>query len=237
MRRAVLGAGISIAALAALLLTAGGGGSRAEAAGYAPGYSLGAVTPAADIYNCNGFLVSNGTISVTNAYGAYPLNGYTITGNTIYMTDPYGNLVPVSGLGMPNGSIYTVDQYGNLVPTLYNPALLNTSGCVQACLSPTPQLDCSGPPASFSIQASPSQVSCGSMSNVSVPIFSAFGIGVADMTPVNFTTTLGTITNTVNTYGGIAVANLSIPPKTTGTAHITVSVNGLVGSKDITVTC
>jgi hypothetical protein len=114
------------------------------------------------------------------------------------------------------------------------------SGCVLFQSSYNVQyipIVCPGPPASIAVAASPTSVSCASSSNLEVAIYDANGLAVADDTSVSFTTDLGSITPDLSVMGGTAVASLSMLPKTTGVAHVSVTSGAASAQKTISVTC
>ena len=66
----------------------------------------------------------------------------------------------------------------------------------------------------------------------------AGGQPVADGTTVGLVTTLGSVSKTVTTDNGSAVARLVIDPHVRGTATITATApNGVTGTKTINITC
>jgi len=86
--------------------------------------------------------------------------------------------------------------------------------------------------------AFPNAGSCGSFLDLSLRAVASSGQPVADGTTIGLTTTLGSVSATVTTDGGSAVARLVIDPKVRGTATITATApNGVTGQKTLTITC
>jgi hypothetical protein len=145
-------------------------------------------------------------------------------------------------------------------PVVGNPFTLYSS-CINAC-SPVPfgnfgffgnciincpttlqpafgfgPLVCPGPPHTILFSPSPTDVSCGSASNLEVVVSDQNGIRVLDGTQVNFTTTLGYVSTTDGTQRGLAYTSLTIPTRTAGTALITATAGNATAQKVVYVTC
>jgi len=144
------------------------------------------------------------------------------------------------------------------VSTLYGA----TYGCVgncagslgyQSCIPPTcgnvngPILNCSNSyvpsnnlqyvPGRVSILPSASTIACGGATAITVNVTDPNGFKVPDGTSVNFTTSLGYIQASDTTAGGTAVASLTIPPGTSGSANVTATAGGQSANTTISVTC
>jgi len=86
--------------------------------------------------------------------------------------------------------------------------------------------------------AFPNAGTCGSFLDLNLRAVAAGGQPVADGTTIGLVTTLGSVTKTVTTDGGTAVARLVIDPKVQGTATVTATApNGVTGQKVLTITC
>jgi hypothetical protein len=96
---------------------------------------------------------------------------------------------------------------------------------------------CPGPAATITFAGSPASVSCGSQSTLSVTVSDNKGQAVADDTAIAFTTDGGSVSPGSATSGGLAYATFSVPPKTSGVAHIIATVGNIRAEKRIDVGC
>jgi hypothetical protein len=96
---------------------------------------------------------------------------------------------------------------------------------------------CPGPAATITFASSPASVSCGSQSALSVTVADARGQAVADDTAVTFTTDGGSVSPGSATSGGLAYATFTVPPKTSGVAHVVATVGNVRAEKRIDVGC
>ena len=94
------------------------------------------------------------------------------------------------------------------------------------------------PAAAITFSAFPNAGTCGSFLDLNLTATVSGGQPVADGTTIGLVTTLGSVTKTVTTDGGAAVARLVIDPHVRGTATITATApNGATGTKTINITC
>jgi hypothetical protein len=119
-------------------------------------------------------------------------------------------------------------------------AMVTSPGmCVTYCGSDdvSGELICPGQPATITFLPSPGATRCGSIDEIWVTVTDAKGVLQADGLTVNFTTSLGVITNSVGANGGRAIARLTMPSRTSGVAEITATAGRATARKSIAVSC
>jgi hypothetical protein len=104
-------------------------------------------------------------------------------------------------------------------------------------LYPFGPLVCPGPPASILFAPSPTTATCGSASNLEAVVLDANGLRVLNGTQVSFNTTLGYVSTQDGTSGGIVYTSLTIPPKLAGSAVITATAGNVTAQKLVQVSC
>src|SRR5215471_9439810 len=96
---------------------------------------------------------------------------------------------------------------------------------------------CPGPAAVIALDPAPTAVSCASTSSISATVTDKDGYDVADDTAVSFATDLGSISASGSTTAGRVVASLTLPVKTVGQAHVSVTTGSIAARRTIDVTC
>jgi hypothetical protein len=92
-----------------------------------------------------------------------------------------------------------------------------------------------GTPASLTFLTSPTTVTCGSVSQISVSVADSSRNPIGSNVPVTFKTTIGTIIT--NSYSSPVVAALIVPVKTSGQAVITVTAGSVTATQNVNITC
>jgi hypothetical protein len=98
-------------------------------------------------------------------------------------------------------------------------------------------INCPGPAATITFASSPTNVSCGSMSTLTVTVADAKNLAVADDTVVTFTTDVGTVSGASATAAGLASTSLLVYPKTSGVVHIVATSGSIRAEKSIGINC
>jgi hypothetical protein len=169
-----------------------------------------------------------------NPYPIYPINNYPCGYVGCIPQYNYNNCgtVPYSPI---YGQIYRPPC--NTYPLGYN----NIGYCGSAIY--TYASPCNGPfvggaPARVNLAVSPAIATCGSTPvTVSANITDAFGVAVANGTPVSFSSTMGAIGG-ATTIGGNATATLTIPTgSAAGVAQIRVTAGGASATSTVQVNC
>lgn len=157
---------------------------------------------------------------------AYPYTGslYPYT-STLY---PYGSATyPYTSMLYPYASALYPSTCAPYACTQYlGGTCVNTTTAVNAPVAPT----------TISVLA-PSSATCGGALAITATVRDAYGLFVPNGTTVSFSTTLGQISVTDQTIGGVAVSSLTISPKTSGTAQVTVTAGSAIGTASIPVSC
>ena len=91
--------------------------------------------------------------------------------------------------------------------------------------------------ASITFQPSPTAATCASSSNLTVTVRDISGNLVPNGTNVTFSTSLGYITTSRATQGGVVDAVLVIPSRLSGTALVTASAVGVTAQRSLNVSC
>jgi len=126
--------------------------------------------------------------------------------------------------------------YGYRAPCNYQIANYN------ACAFATYANPCNAPfvggaPARVNLAVSPAIVTCGGAVTVQVNVTDAFGVAVANGTPVSFSASMGGSAS-ATTIGGNATGIISVPAGVTaGVSTIRVGVGGASGSSTVQVNC
>jgi hypothetical protein len=125
-------------------------------------------------------------------------------------------------------------------PPCTYPLVYNNTACVYpfygiGCNLPYP----GGVPARINLAVSPAIATCGSTPvTVQATVTDAFGVPVANGTPVNFRSSIGGAAATASTIGGNATATLSIPAGVSpGVSSIIVTAGTATGSTSVQVNC
>ena len=153
-------------------------------------------------------------------YYGYPYPYYPVTTTTIAL--PPAPYLPNESQPYTAGTVnnYACNAFSNCVP------VANANASV-----------CPGNPAGITLNSSLTSATCGSATNIDAKVVGPSGMIVADGTPVLFTTSLGMVPDSSSTTDGIATVSLVFPPKTQGTATLTVTSGQAKTEAKITVTC
>lgn len=236
-RNFFLAAALSLAiALGGLVLLDGG---RAQASSYQG--TATAAAPVTDQEACSttGFYSPGtyfpGDVVYVSTYAGMPVPyGYPLYGYLGYWGDWTAPItttavtIPPSGYPAYGSQPYTAGTVNNYACNAFN-------NCVPVADSIAAV--CPGNPASITLNSSLSSATCGSATNVDAKVVGPSGMIVADGTPVLVTTTLGMVPGSTSTNDGIASFSLVFPPKTQGTATLTVTSGQAKTEARITVTC
>ena len=234
-----LAAALSLAiALGGVLLT---NGSSAQASSY-EGTAVAA--PVTDTeacsttgwYNPGGYFTGD-TVYVSTFAGMPVPYGYPLYGYYGYWPGFQfaGFPVTTTAVAIPPTPYLPNESQPYTAGTVNNYACNAFSNCVPVANGNTAV--CPGNPAGITLNSSLTAATCGSATNVDAKVVGPSGLIVADGTPVQFSTSLGMVPGDTSTTDGIASVSLVFPPKTSGTATLTVTSGQAKTEAKITVTC
>jgi hypothetical protein len=196
-----------------------------------------------------------------NVYPSYFGSATNISINVPVGTAVCGNSVVVeafvtsNGVAVPDGtvvvfsannglaSVATVTTDGAATATIFVPlgvnSLVISATAGGATFSTVVAVSCSiaGPPANIALTITPQTISCGSTASVLARVTDQFGNLVGNDVIVEFGSTLGSITPTAPTIGGLATAVLTSFPQQPGTATITARAGSAVGTGTVSIVC
>lgn len=168
---------------------------------------------------------------VTTTTGAVLPGAPVYTATAAFQSSPGGPVVTMPSTGVyspPLGQSYQT-------PLQVNYACNASSNC-----QPAPDNGsavCPGSASGIALNASLTSATCGSATNIEAKVVGKNGQIVGDGTPVQFATDLGMIPDQSSTNDGIATAQFVVPPKTQGTANITVTSGDAKATATIKVSC
>ena len=208
--------------------------------GSAQASEAGALVSAADLPDAEACTSSGYSSGVS-------FSGYAIYGDTTMpgLTYPTTVINGVTYISSPYYQSFVFPQIFPVGPATENQPYLSPAQVSYACnvssnCQPVAYSDaaiCPGNPAAVSLNSSLTSATCGSATNVDARVVGKSGLVVGDGTPVLFATNLGMIPAESSTTDGVATASLVFPPKTTGTATLTVTAGTAKAEAKITVTC
>jgi hypothetical protein len=147
---------------------------------------------------------------------------------------PWYPVVTTTAVTIPATAYLPNESQPYLDGTVNNYACNAFDSCVP--VSSGEAVICPGNPAGISVNSS-SSATCGSSLNIDAKVVGPAGMPVANGTPVLLSSTLGLIPGSTATNDGIASVSLSFPPKTQGTATVTITSGNAKAETKINVTC